>query len=205
MATFDDRPAPDSVVTLDDGTQILLRMFTPADRETVKEAFRRLSPDSRYYRFWSKQDGVPDSLLNSFLNAEPGRHETWAALDPDRPDEPGYGGGSFWRSKTDPDSAEISFTVADECQHKGIGNLLLAVVWIRAAQCGIKKLCGYALPDNYAVLDWFRALGAKMTLSSGHFQFVLPLDEAGLKESHTSAKLKAALREVERFLVSPAS
>ena len=194
---------PHPIVWLPDGMPVLLRLITPADREAVKEAFRRLSPDSRYYRFWTAQEALPDSILNSFLNAEPGLHETWAAQDPQHPDEPGYGGGSFWRSRSDPESAEISFTVADECQRKGLGNLLLAVLWVRAKACGISKFCGHVLGDNYSVLDWFRALGAVMTFSSGHYQFVLSLDETQLRATRTSEKLLKCLRIVEAALADP--
>ena len=83
---------PPPIIHLHDGTRVLLRLMGPEDRERVEEAFRRLSRDSRYYRLWSSQLALPDSLLNRFLNSEPGRHETWAALDPDVPKEPGFGG-----------------------------------------------------------------------------------------------------------------
>src|SRR6187401_954349 len=117
---------PPPIIHLQDGTSLLLRLITPDDREAVIEAFRRLSPDSRYYRLWSSQQSLPDSLLNRFLHAEPGRHESWAALDPDAPNEPGCGGASFWRSDTEPEQAEISLTVADERQRSGVGTVLLA-------------------------------------------------------------------------------
>lgn len=196
MDPLTDSPVASPLVHLEDGTAVLLRLFVPSDREAVQEAFRRLSRDSRYYRFWSRQESVPDSLLNSFLNAEPGLHETWAAQDPLKPDEPGMGGGSFWRSKTDSSAAEISFTVADECQHQGVGTLLLAVLWLRAELSGIREFHGYALSDNYAVLDWFRALGAAPKLEHGHFHFVLALDRARLKPTPTASKLCAWLEQL---------
>jgi GNAT superfamily N-acetyltransferase len=188
--------APPPIVHLQDGTPLLLRLIVPADREAVVEAFRRLSPDSRYYRLWSVQQTLPDSLLNRFLNAEPGQHESWAALDPDRPAEPGSGGASFWRSATQPHRAEISITVADERQHSGVGTVLFAVLWLRAKRVGIGEFFGYVLPDNYRMLDWMRALGARLSLERGQFLFILPLDEASLKQTATSQKLVTRLREL---------
>lgn len=187
------------IVHLQDGTALLLRLITPADRAAVLEAFARLSPESRYYRLWHAQQTLSDSLLNRFLNAEPGRHETWAALHPETPDEPGCGGASFWRSEVNPDEAEISFTVADEAQHSGVGTLLLALLWRRAKRSGISAFLGHVLPDNYAMLDWVRALGAKLTLGSGQFTFHLPLEEGRLKPTLTSTKLLARLRELENL------
>lgn len=179
---------------------LLLRLITSADREAVQEAFRRLSPDSRYYRLWSNQQSLPDSLLNRFLNPRPGRHETWAAQHPEAPNEPGCGGASFWREEASPELAEISLTVADECQHTGVGTVLLAVLWLRAKATGIREFFGCVLPDNYAMLDWLRALGATLKLERGHFTFRLPLDEASLKASPTAGRLKMRIREIEDLM-----
>ncbi len=190
-----ENPAP-TIVHLADGTPLLLRLITPADREAVLEAFRRLSPDSRYYRLWSSQQTIPDSLLNRFLNAEAGQHESWAALDPAKPAEPGCGGASFWRSASHPEEAEISLTVADESQHCGVGTVLMAMLWRRAVKVGIQRFTGCVLPDNYRMLDWLRALGVRLRLERGQFAFALPLDEKGLKATSTSAKLAARLREL---------
>lgn len=184
------------VAQLTNGQAVLVRLFTPADRGAVLEAFRRLSPDSRYHRFWDAQKAPPDSVLNRFLNPRPGLHETWAAQRPEAPDEPGYGGGSFWRSEEEPWRAELSLTVADEAQHTGVGTVLLAVLWHRARHAGIEELCGYILPDNYAMLDWMRALGAKLRLESGQYFFHLPLKEEGLKDSKTAVRLRERLAEV---------
>jgi RimJ/RimL family protein N-acetyltransferase len=189
-------PVP-PIVHLPDGTALLLRLIVPEDREVVLEAFRRLSPDSRYYRLWSSQQTIPDSLLNRFLNAEPGKHESWAALDPNAPVEPGCGGASFWRSDEQPDRAEISLTVADECQHHGVGTILLAILWLRASQLGIREFIGHVLPDNHRMLDWMRALGARLKLAHGQFTFHLPLDTSSLKPTPTTAKLIARLQELE--------
>jgi GNAT superfamily N-acetyltransferase len=184
------------LVKLPDGTPVLLRLFTPADRAAVLEAFRSLSLDSHYYRFWTRHRELPDSLLNRFLNPEPGLHETWAAQDPAAPEQPGYGGGSFWRQTEDPWRAEISLTVADGAQHRGVGLLLLAQLWLRARLAGVTEFYGVVLPDNYTVLDWFRALGARIRLERGQYDFVLGLDEEALKDTPTSARLKERLAEL---------
>ena len=188
--------AAPTIVHLESGMPLLLRLITAADREAVQEAFRRLSPDSRYYRLWSRQQALPDSLLNRFLNPQPGQHESWAAQHPDAPDEPGCGGASFWRDEAHPDRAEISLPVADECQHTGVGTVLLAMLWLRAEATGVREFFGCVLPDNYAMLDWLRALGAALKLERGQFTFRLPLDMARLKASPTTEKLKQRLREI---------
>ena len=189
--------SPDPIVHLKDGTALLLRLITPEDREAVLEAFRRLSPESRYYRLWSSQKALPDSLLNRFLHAEQGQHESWAALHPETPNEPGCGGASFWRSPSDPSQAEISLTVADQSQHTGVGTILLALLWLRARKTGIREFFGHVLPDNYAMLDWVRALGARLKWEGGQFVFHLPLEVPLLKATPTAAKLALRIRELE--------
>lgn len=181
------------LVQLKDGTPVLLRLLQPDDRDAVIEAFRRLSPDSRYYRFWNRLDQVSETLLQRFLNPQPGLHETWVAQDPERPLEPGYGGGSYWRQVDDAELAEISLVVADEAQHRGVGTLLLALVWVRAYRIGVRRFFGYVLADNYSVLDWFRDLGASMRYEGGQYRFEMSLDPSGLKDTSSARRLVAWL------------
>ena len=191
---------PRLLVNLPDGTPVLLRLFAPSDRAAVMEAFRRLSLDSHYYRFWTQHRELQDSVLNRFLNPKPGLHETWAVQDPAAPDEPGYGGGSFWRQEDESWRAEISFTVADEIQHHGVGSLLLALLWHRARQVGVREFHGVVLPDNYTVLDWFRSLGARVHLNQGQYAFELNLDETKLKATPTAERFRHRLQELASLL-----
>ncbi len=190
------------IITLRDGAPVLLRPFAPEDRDILLEAFNNLSPDAHYYRFWNHVKGVPDSLLNRILNSEPGLHESWGAQDPARPNEPGYGGASYWRNTNSPSEAEVSFIVADEAQHRGIATALLAVIWLRAKEIGVTHLYGHVLPDNYTVLDWFRSLGASFRYAAGTYTFTLSLDEAHLRDTPTAARFKTLLSELKTQLGS---
>lgn len=185
-------------VSLADGTPVLLRPIGPGDREAVLEAFRRLSPESRYGRFWTRYEKLPDSILQRFLHADHVNQAVWAALDPARPGELGFGAGSWWREAPGATEAEVSFTIADEAQHRGIGTLLLAVLWHLAREKGITCLRGHALPDNHAVLDWFRRLGAAMALEHGQIIMRLPLEPRQLRESPASARLRQWLAFFEQ-------
>lgn len=190
---------PPLPLALDDGTPVILRPVGPGDRDAVVAAFARLSPESRYYRFWTRHQRLPDSILQRFLQADQVRQGVWAALDPARPDEPGYGAGSWWRSESDASAAEVSFTVADEVQHRGVGTLLLAVLWSAARRRGITRFVGHALPDNYAVLDWFRSLGAAVEIEPGQYIMTLSLDEEVLPRRGAAERLRRRLQEVAPF------
>ena len=182
---------------LPDGAPVLLRPVTPADEPLVVEAFRRLSPESRYYRFWSHYPEIPAEMAKRLADPDGGNHVAWTAQIPELPNDPGYGAGSYWRSRTAPDEAELSFTIADEAQHRGVGTLLLAVLWTIGTARGVKVFTGFALPDNYAVHDWFRALGADVRWDGGQFSILLPLDISRLPDTSAAAALRERLAEVE--------
>lgn len=161
------------------------------------EAFHQLSADSRYYRFWTSHPQVQEQLLERFLNPKPGIHETWAAQDPARPMEPGYGAASYFRNEDSEDSAEISFTIADEAQSKGIGTLLFARLWTRAQGSGIQYFTGTVLFDNFRTLEWVRQLGAKLQLQGSTYTFEMKIDLATLKSNPTCNTLKQRIAEFE--------
>lgn len=153
-------PDPRLQLRLRDGTPAVLRRLRPDDRALVAEAYKRLSPEARYQRMWTNTgELLGDHMLDRLLDQDATRHMTWVVLDPARP-FPAVGGASWWRSATRPDEAEISAMILDGDQRRGIGTLLLAVMWLTALRAGIAELAGYTLADNRSAAAWMRDCGA---------------------------------------------
>ena len=145
---------------LRDGLPVQVRPLTPDDRAGLAEGYRRLSPNSRYQRFWVR-DGevIGDKMLDRLLSGDPSSHRIWAVLDPER-EYTGIGAASYWRSDKNPEEAEFSCTVLDQDQGNGVGTLLLAVTWLACLRQGINRLVGYTMPENKSVIRWLLATGA---------------------------------------------
>lgn len=147
--------------TLRDGTPVTVRKLGPEHRENLAEGYWRLSPDSRYQRFWVRTgEAMGEKLLDRMLDIDPQRHEVWAVTDRSREFQ-GVGAASYWRSKDNPDTAEFSCTVLDEDQRNGVGTLLLAVTWLAAKRVGVKWMEGYTMPENKQAIHWLRDFGAE--------------------------------------------
>ncbi len=157
MAAMNDRLE----LELRDGTPVIVRPLIEEDRELVAEAYRRLSAEARYQRFWTRTgEMIGKEMLNRLLDQDVVRHMTWALLDPAR-GFPGVGGASWWRHATRPQEAEISIMVLDEDQGRGIGTLLLAVMWITALRAGVDHMVAYTLADNRRAANWMRDCGGE--------------------------------------------
>jgi acetyltransferase len=182
---------------LSDGHAVVLRPLGPADRAALAEGYRRLSPDSRYQRFWVRTGEVMgDRMLDRILTDDPSEHAVWAALDPGR-DFPGIGAASFWRSKEDPDEAEFSCTVLDGDQRRGVGTLLLAALWLAAFRVGIRRFVGYTMPENTAAVRWMRATGAEAEWDGYKVIFSWSLgDLDSIPETSSGALLAQRLAEL---------
>jgi hypothetical protein len=148
-------------LTLDDGTPVIVRPLVPEDREALAEAYRRLSPEARYHRFWTRTgEMIGERMLDRILRVDPRHHAAWCVLDPTR-EFSGVGAASWWRDRTNPAEAEISATVLDGDHGRGIGTLLLALMWLTAFRAGIRHLVGYSLLENRGAAAWMRACGAR--------------------------------------------
>lgn len=173
----DPSPLPPGSVTLLDGTGVLLRPVTPRDKERVRQAFQRLSEETRFHRFFTPLNALDDTLLEKLTTADGVNHVVWSALDAHDPDDPGLGAASFWRDPGNPSQAELSITVADEHQGQGVGTLLLALLWLLARSVGIHTFCLVALSDNVQVIRWMRDLGAAVDYRGGLCYLALELSE----------------------------
>lgn len=131
----------------------------PDDRPAVAEAYRRASPEARYNRFWSNTgDVLGEKMLDRVLRQDPDTHMSWTVLDLSREFSP-MAAASWWRDANHPEEAEISLMVLDDDQGRGIGTLLLAIMWLSALDAGLDSIVGYVLIENRSAARWMRDCG----------------------------------------------
>jgi len=148
-------------IELRDGPPVIVRPLIPEDRPELAEAYRRLSPEARYNRFWTHTgEVVGDKMLDRVLLQNPQTHVTWTVLDPTREFSP-LGGASWWRETNHSADAEISLIVLDDDQGRGIGTLLLALMWLTAFRAGAESMTGYVLAENRQAAGWMRDCGGR--------------------------------------------
>ena len=69
-------------VTLKDGSQALLRLVVPDDRELLRAGFERWSPESRYARFLAPKQRLTDEELEYLCCVDQETHFAMGAVDP---------------------------------------------------------------------------------------------------------------------------
>ena len=141
-----------------DGRQVLLRMITPADRDKLLAGFERLSPRSRYRRFFSSKRGLTDAELSFFTETDGYDHFALGAalLEVDGSEGPGAGIGRFIRVPGEPAVAEVAITVIDDFQGVGLGRILLERIIEAAAERDVTRLRFHLLAENEQIRELIR-------------------------------------------------
>jgi RimJ/RimL family protein N-acetyltransferase len=163
---------PDAVLarvyTLRDGTVLRLRPLVPADADELRAGFARLSPQSRYLRFFSPVPRLPESMLRRLTSTDGWNHVALIAETIplyDEPPEP-LGVARFIRLKDRPDTAEVAVTVIDELQGRGLGMLLLGALARLARGRDVTTFVASVLAENAAMNALIRSLGSVRSVRS---------------------------------------
>jgi len=145
---------------LADGTPVRLRLLRRADREKLVAAFDRLSPESRYRRFFTAMPRLPEKLLRSLLDIDGWNHVAIGAetVTTDPAEAEGVGIARFIRLKDEPAVAEAAVTVVDHMQRRGLGKLLVSALAQAARERGITRFRAEVLRTNEAMLALLREL-----------------------------------------------
>ncbi len=138
---------------LADGTPVRLRLLRRADREKLVAAFDRLSPESRYRRFFTAMPRLPEKLLRSLLDIDGWNHVAIGAetVTTDPAEAEGVGIARFIRLKDEPAVAEAAVTVVDHMQRRGLGKLLVSALAQAARERGITRFRAEVLRTNEAM------------------------------------------------------
>jgi GNAT superfamily N-acetyltransferase len=137
-------------VTLDDGQRLRLRLVRPSDQRLLERGFQRLSPGSRYQRFFTVRDYLTPAELRYLTECDGVDHVALGALTCPDPgsEEEGVGIARFIRNRERPETAEAAVAVIDDYQRRGIGHLLLSRLIEAGAERGIKSFSCVLLASN---------------------------------------------------------
>ena len=163
MAPLDLPLSPDGIEhRLADGSRVFLRPIRPTDADELRRGFGRLSDRSRYLRFFTPLQQLPEGWTTRLTDLDHRTHRAWVAYDPDSDAPPpglGVGVARLIELAEDPTSAEAAVSVTDDYHGRGIGRLLLEIVAGTAAAAGYTTLVTVVLRENRRMLDLVARIG----------------------------------------------
>jgi GNAT superfamily N-acetyltransferase len=146
LSTATTHSFPRRLARLTDGTTVLLREQTRADRGQIADLFAGLSSTSRYLRFGT---GMPPALPRRYLdilaNVDGHRHVAILAIHDARV----IGAARYVRDPDAAAEAEIAVTVTDAFQRRGLGRLLIETLTAMGAARGVERFTHEILPENH--------------------------------------------------------
>jgi RimJ/RimL family protein N-acetyltransferase len=174
-------------IALHDGTAVVLRPQTREDGPRLAEFFARLSPHSRYQRFFTGMPPrLPRGVLKALADVDGDRH---FAVIAERGGEV-VGAARYVRSAESPDVADVAFTVADELQGNGLGRRLMRELQAHAARRGIARFVFDVLPANDAALAVAHSLGAHLRRDGAALAGTIYIESGADTPSRSSARAR---------------
>jgi acetyl coenzyme A synthetase (ADP forming)-like protein len=149
-----------SDAVLRDGSTVRIRPARRSDRDRLEDYFIAMSPETRRLRFWGASVDIR-GVTAAALDQDYVRHLTLLAFSG------GDGGtvvGGAQYLAIDQHRAEVSFSVADELQGRGLGSLLLERLAGAASAKGVHTFTAQVLPENHVMIDVFRQSGFDVSI-----------------------------------------
>jgi acetyltransferase len=152
---------------LQGGGEYTVRPVHPDDATMLQEFVRKLSPESRYFRFVSSMQELPATMLSRFTLIDYDREMALVAVyrerlvgaDGEASEVPRIVGVSRYITNPDRTSCEFSLVVADDFKGRGLGSRLMLSIMDFAREKGLTEIEGLVLANNPAMLKLMRSLG----------------------------------------------
>ena len=110
-------------VVLRDGSEVIIDQVHRTDAPLLTEGFARLSEETRRLRFLTAKPRLTEAEVRYFTQVDHHDHEALGAMVP--VGGRGVGLARYIRDRSDPETAEVAVTVADDWQGRGLGTELL--------------------------------------------------------------------------------
>lgn len=158
-----------------DSTYLCFKELEKSDQEIFIAGFKKLSTASVYHRFFGFIKELSKKQLEDLFHTDKKNHVAWTAFDMKDDELVGVGVGRFKRSAINPSEAELALTVIDDYQAKGVGSVLLAIMYYLASKLEIDVFTAIILADNSKLIQRFKSIGAKMTRIKNEYEMRLPV------------------------------
>lgn len=164
---------------LEDGQPVCIRTIEPGDEARMRAGIARMSPRSRYLRFFSGAAAPPDWVIERLIEPDGHLHLAWGAIQTAEPGQPAIGAVHAIRPREGDPSAEFSVAVVDEYHGLGLGKLLAATILLDAKAEGLTEFRAHTLAENRQAIDFVKSLGAHLVGSDGAtLEYAFAVDNA---------------------------
>ncbi|MDX1570917.1 MAG: bifunctional acetate--CoA ligase family protein/GNAT family N-acetyltransferase [Xanthomonadales bacterium] len=166
------------VKQLPDGTEITLRPIRPEDAAIEQDFVRRLSPQSKYFRFMQAIRELTPVMLVRFTQIDYDREMALIACVPEADTEIEVGVARYVGSP-DRESCEFALVVADDWQSRGIGTKLMRQLIEIAKENRFRWMHGEVLRANRPMQNLVGKLGFRLKAHAEDQEILvasLPLD-----------------------------
>ena len=177
---------------------MIIRPLEPGDRQLLIDGFERLSPESRYRRFFAEIPRLTERQLDYLTDVD--QHDHVALIAVDETTGEGIGVARFVR--IGPGVAEPAIVVVDDWQGRGVGSALLDRLVERAHDVGVTRFVAPVLAQNLAAIRAFERLGD--TKIEHHGPEVELTIELPARRAAPASAIRRLLREVAAGSVEPA-
>jgi GNAT superfamily N-acetyltransferase len=175
---------------------VVIRPIEPDDRAQLAEGFERLSPESRYRRFFAPVAHLSERDLDFLTRVDHHDHEAVVALV----EATGQGVGVARFVRTGEQVAEPAIVVLDDWQGRGAGGRLLEALVERAREEGIRRFEAPVLAYNTEAIRLLSSLGETIRRPEGR-EVQLKIE---LPEAEPAARVRPLLREFATGALEPA-
>ena len=146
------------VAHLTSGERVVIRPVLPQDRELLVKFFHDLSPAARCRRFMHPINEPSLKMMRQFTQVDYATHVALIAEIFAEGRETVIGEARYVRA-VDRSLAEVSVSVAERWQRKGLAKLMLAKLECGAAAAGVRRIVGETFADNKTMISLARKAG----------------------------------------------
>jgi RimJ/RimL family protein N-acetyltransferase len=151
---------------LKDGRRLRIRPIERGDRERFRGLFARMTPESRYRRYFTPKPELSERELSYLMDIDHVHHEALAAVD--ETDGSFVAAARYVQPPDQPDVAEVAIEVADDLHRQGIGTALALRTLERASANGFTRVVAMTLRENGAARALLRQLNFCPRASDSH-------------------------------------
>jgi len=148
----------EAIEAFGDGRRVVVRPIRPEDATIEREFVEGLADESRRMRFQSALRHLTPAMLARFTQIDYDREMALVAIEGEGP---GLRQVAVARYVALPDGqdCEYAIVVADAWQHRGLGARLMDRLVAIARERGLKRMEGWVLAENAAMLELCARMG----------------------------------------------